>query len=81
MRDYLDILKDISKYMADNGLVDDLMDLHESQKDYTDEDAFCSGTATWLYTFQAYTSCDDAVLFDLIDEFASYCNGKGIRFI
>ena len=46
MRDYLDILKDISKYMADNGLVDDLMDLHESQKDYTDEDAFCSGTAT-----------------------------------
>ena len=80
MRHYLDILKDIEKYMTDNNLTEDIESLHDWQKGFIKEAEFCSGTATWLYTFQVYTTYNE-VLFDLIDEFASYCDSKDIRFI
>jgi hypothetical protein len=80
MRHYLDILKDIEKYMTDNHLRRDIESLHDWQKDFTGEAEFCSGTATWLYTFQIYTTYNEA-LFDLIDEFASYCHSRDIHFI
>ena len=79
MRHYLDILKDIEKYMADNDLSSDIESLHDWQKYLIGESKLCSGTATWLYTFQLYTEYNEA-LFDLIDEFASYCHSKHIHF-
>ena len=81
MRHYLDILKEIEKFMTDNHLSEDLESLHDWQKQFTEEVKFCSATATWLYTFQAYTTCNEEALFELIDEFASYCSSKGIHFI
>lgn len=78
-RHYADILKDIEKQMTDHHLTDDLKSLHDWQKQFLDEAEFCSGTATWLYTFEVCTDYNET-LFDLIDEFAAYCKTKGIRF-
>ncbi|NRF37439.1 hypothetical protein [Pedobacter foliorum] len=79
MRHYLNILKDIEKYMNDNHLSQDLENLHDWQNDFTGEAEFCSTTATWLYTFQVY-SIHYETLMGLIDEFGSYCRSKGINF-
>lgn len=79
-RHYSDILRDIEKRMTENHLINDLESLHDWQKNLSGEVEFCSGTATWLYTFQVYTTYNES-LFDLIDEFASYCDSKSIRFI
>lgn len=80
MRHYVDILKDIERYMTDNDLSQDLENLHDWQKDFANEVEFCSGTATWLYTFQVYTKYNESLM-NLIDEFGSYCQSKGIHFI
>ena len=51
IRHYSDILKDIENYMTENHLIEDLKSLHDWQGTFSDDGNFCSGTATWLYTF------------------------------
>jgi len=80
IRHYSDILKDIENYMAENHLIDDLKSLHDWQSTFSDEANFCSGTATWLYTFQVYGTYNESMS-NLIDEFGSYCVAKGIHFV
>lgn len=80
VRHYSDILEDIEKHMTDNHLIEDLKKMKDWQKEFSGEAEFCSATATWLYTFQVYTTYNET-LFDLIDEFAAYCGSKGIHFI
>jgi hypothetical protein len=80
MRHYSDILNDIEKYLADNNLNQDIESLHDWQNNFIDEANFCSGTATWLYTFQVYTRYNESLM-ALIDEFGLYCQTKGIHFI
>jgi hypothetical protein len=57
IRHYSDILKDIENYMSENHLINDLESLHDWQSFFSGEANFCSGTATWLYTFLIYGEC------------------------
>jgi hypothetical protein len=80
MRQYNDILRDIEKNMVDQQFSKELVYLRDWQKTFTTETELCSGTATWLYTFQVYSNCDEPLI-DLIDEFGSYCKASGIHFV
>jgi hypothetical protein len=80
MRQHKEILGDIEKKMVEQHLRNELQDLHDWQKAFTKESEICSATATWLYTFQVYASCDESLL-NLIDEFGSYCKTNGIHFV
>jgi hypothetical protein len=80
IRHYSDILKDIENYMSENHLINDLESLHDWQSSFSGEANFCSGTATWLYTFLIYGAYSESMC-DLIEEVGSYCVARDIHFV
>jgi len=77
MRDHLTILEDIERYLAENGLDQDLKELQDEARAAATGSELCLRVGTWLATYHACSKADPAID-GLIEEFLAYCHFNGL---
>lgn len=78
MRNHLEILEDIDKLLADNGLEEERQQLDFELRASSTGGELCSRSGSKLLTLQTTNKQIDFVVGHLIKEFISYCHANGL---
>ncbi len=78
MRNHLEILKDIDKLLADNGLDDEQRELEFEIRASSTGSELCLRSGSKLLTLQNTNKKFSSLVGHLIKEFISYCHKNGL---
>ena len=78
MRNHLEILEDINKLLADNGLEEERQQLDFELRASSTGGELCSRSGSKLLTLQTTNKQIDFVVGHPIKEFISYCHANGL---